>query len=148
MLYNAVFFIALLSTALAMGAALAHALELPNKIDVSRDAYFIVQRNYDGWNQLVYLLVIELVSLVALVVLAWNEPMVRWFAIAALAFIIAAQAVFWTYTYPANVATENWTSIPENWEELRATWEYSHLAGAVLQVLAVSAVAIAALARR
>jgi hypothetical protein len=35
-LRNAVFFAALPSTALAMGAALAHALELPNKIVLAR----------------------------------------------------------------------------------------------------------------
>lgn len=36
------FFVALLATALALGAELAHALELPNKIGMSREHYFIV----------------------------------------------------------------------------------------------------------
>jgi hypothetical protein len=44
---NIAFFIALLATALALGGALAHALELPNKISMSREHYFIVQRAYD-----------------------------------------------------------------------------------------------------
>jgi hypothetical protein len=30
----------------ALGAALAHALELPNKIGLSREHYFIMQRAY------------------------------------------------------------------------------------------------------
>jgi hypothetical protein len=46
---NIAFFIALMATALALGAALAHALELPNKIVLSRDDYFVVQKAYRGW---------------------------------------------------------------------------------------------------
>jgi hypothetical protein len=56
-------------------------------------------------------------------------------------------AVFWTYTYPANLATDNWTAIPTRWEDERARWEYSHAAGAAFQILAMSALIIAALAR-
>jgi hypothetical protein len=44
--------VALLATAVALGAALAHALELPNKIGMSVDTYFIVQQVYSGWNRL------------------------------------------------------------------------------------------------
>jgi hypothetical protein len=39
---RAIWFVALLSTALAMGGALAHALELPNKIDLASDQYFML----------------------------------------------------------------------------------------------------------
>ena len=46
-----------------------------------------------------------------------------------------AQAVFWVWTFPANVATENRTFVPANWEALRARLEYSHSAGAGFQVL-------------
>jgi hypothetical protein len=35
----------------------------------------------------------------------------------------------------------------ENWEKLRRQWEYSHLAGAGLQLLAVVSLVIAVLAR-
>jgi hypothetical protein len=40
---NIAFFVALFSTALALGAALAHALEFPNKIGLARESYFAVQ---------------------------------------------------------------------------------------------------------
>ncbi len=63
----------------------------------------------------------------------------------AVACLAAAQAIFWTYTYPANAATENWTTIPPNWEALRRQWEFSHAAGAGLQLLAMSFLIIAAL---
>lgn len=45
------------------------------------------------------------------------------------------------------VATDNWTDIPANWEVLRRSWEYSHAVGAMFQVLAMSSLIIAALAR-
>ena len=145
--FNLVFFVALLATALALGAALAHALELPNKIGLPRDEYFIVQKAYRGWNQLAYLLLIEAVSMVAVAVLSRREPQVLWPTIMAILCLVAAQAVFWAFTYPANVATQNWTAIPENWEALRRRWEYSHAVGAAFQVLAMSSLIIAALAR-
>lgn len=145
--YDVIFFIALLATALALGAALAHALELPNKIQLPKDDYFIVQQAYRGWSQLAYLLAIELIAMLAIAGLSWQEPRVLWPTLIAILCLLSAQAVFRTYTYPANVATDNWTAIPANWESLRTRWEYSHALGAALQVLAMSALIIAALAR-
>ena len=43
------YFLAIMLTAIAMGAALAHLFELPNKIDIGAADYLIVQRNYDNW---------------------------------------------------------------------------------------------------
>jgi hypothetical protein len=43
------FFVALLASALMLGPALAHAFELPAKIGLSREEYFIVQQIYRGW---------------------------------------------------------------------------------------------------
>ena len=145
--YAVLFFVALLASALAVGAALAHALELPNKIGLSRDDYFIVQKAYAGWDRLAFLLLVQLLSLVALAVLSWHRPEVLWLVVVALLCLLAAQAVFWIYTYPANVATQNWTTIPDNWEMLRRQWEYSHLAGALFQLIGLSALMIAALRR-
>jgi hypothetical protein len=145
--YDVVFFIALLATALALGAALAHALELPNKISLPERQYFIVQRAYRGWNQLAYLLVIQLLSMLAIAGLYRHKPNVLWPTVAAIVFLLCAQAVFWTHTYPANVATDNWTAIPADWESLRTQWEYSHALGAAFQVLSMSALTVAVLAR-
>ncbi|MGE0232654.1 MAG: hypothetical protein AB7S46_12805, partial [Flavobacteriaceae bacterium] len=92
-LYDAVFFVALLSAALAMGGALAHLLELPNKIGLAREEYFIVQKAYRGWNLLAFLLLVELASMVALAVLSRHAPLVRRFAIGAIASLLGAQGV-------------------------------------------------------
>ena len=147
MAYTIAFFVALLSSALALGGPLAHALEFANKIDLPRDQYFVVQTIYAGWNRLAYLLAIQFVSMAGVIVMSRHEPLVFWPALIAVACLIAAQLVFWTYTYPANVATNNWTAMPQNWDSLRYQWEYSHVAGAVFQVLAMIALIVAVLAR-
>lgn len=141
------FFIALMATALALGGALAHALELPAKIGMSREDYFVVQQIYAGWNRLAFLLAIELTGMLALLVIYWREPAVMRPVALALACLVAAQVVFWIWTFPANAVTGNWTVQPENWEQLRTHWEYSHLAGAVFQTGAMAALVVAVLRR-
>lgn len=147
MAYTITFFIALMATALALGGPLAHVLEFSTKIELPRDQYFIVQAIYAGWNRLAYLLAIQFASIIAVLIFARNEPLVFWSTIVSLLGLIAAQTIFWIFTYPANVATNNWTSIPENWEVLRRQWEYSHVMGALLQILSMGALCVAALAR-
>jgi hypothetical protein len=76
-----------------------------------------------------------------------HEPRVFWPTVIAIVCLLCAQAAFWAFTYPANVATDNWTAIPADWESLRTRWEYSHALGAAFQVLAMSALIVAVLAR-
>jgi hypothetical protein len=139
--------IALLSTAIALGGALAHLFELPHKIELSRDDYFVVQGIYRGWNRLGFVLLIQLLSILAVIVSFRHDREVRVLVIIALVCLIAAQTLFWTFTYPANVATDNWTSIPKDWETLRRNWEYSHAGGAMCQLGAMIALVLAALTR-
>jgi len=56
--------------------------------------------------------------------------------------------VFWTYTYPANQVTNNWTVLPENWRELRRQWEYSHATSAGLNLVALVVVILSLLVNR
>ena len=144
---DAAFFVALLASTVALGGALAHAFELPNKIGLGRDAYFVVQAIYSGWNRLAFVLAAQLAGMLAVIILYRAEPRVFWPACLALGGLVGAQAVFWIWTFPANQATENWTRQPADWEPLRAQWEYSHLAGAGFQFLAMAALIIAVLRR-
>jgi hypothetical protein len=57
------------------------------------------------------------------------------------------QVVFWTFTFPANQATDNWTMLPENWMALRTQWEYLHAASAVLNLIALVALILSVLVR-
>lgn len=140
-------FCALLSAALAMGAALAHALELPNKMQLAQADYFVVQQIYNGWSSIGWLLLIELTSMIWVAALYRHDRRVLVPVLVAIAGLASAQTVFWFWTFPANAATGFWTLQPENWRELRSQWEFSHLAGAGLQLLAFSSLVIAALRR-
>lgn len=137
-------YIALLATAVAFGAALAHALELPNKIALGRESYFLIQSVYSGWDKLAVVLLVQLLAILAVVYLH-RQRLVRIAALLALAGLVAAQVIFWLFTYPANAATANWTLAPVNWQQLRVQWEYSHLAGAVCQLVALTAMFVAAI---
>ena len=141
------FFVALLASALMLGPALAHTFELPNKIGLPRDEYFVVQQIYRGWNKLSLLLAVQFISLLATAFLARRERRVLVPTVLAILFVLGAQALFWTYTHPANVATANWTVQTDDWVGLRRVWEYSHLAGAGLQVLAMTCLIIAVVSR-
>jgi hypothetical protein len=140
-------FLALLFAALALAPALAHLLELPNKIGLSRDEYFTVQQIYSGWALLGIVVFGALFSTLALAILVRKRR--REFVPALIAFlcIAATQALFWTFTFPANEQTANWTVLPENWAALRVQWEYSHAASAVLNLIAFIAVILSVLAR-
>jgi hypothetical protein len=142
------FFVALMATSLALGAALAHAFELPNKMGLGGAEYFVVQTIYAGWNRLAFVLAVELAGMLALIILYRTEPRVLWPVCVALAALVCAQALFWVWTFPANQATANWAHQPVDWEALRVQWEYSHLAGAGFQTLAMAALIVAVLRRR
>lgn len=136
-------FLSVLFAALALAPALAHLLELPNKIGLSREEYLTVQQIYRGWALLGIVVAGALLSTLALTVLARKNP--REFVPALIAFVCIAgtQVVFWTFTFPTNRQTSNWTVLPENWAALRFQWEYSHAASAALNLVALVAVIIA-----
>jgi hypothetical protein len=146
--YDLALFVALLSTAIALGPALAHLLELPNKIDLARSDYFTVQQIYRGWSRLGWVSLVQLASLIAVVLYARSERRTRNAALLALVCLIGAQLLFWLFTYPANAVTENWTSQPENWEELRRRWEFSHAGGAFLQLVAMASLLVGIVRRQ
>jgi ABC-type cobalamin transport system permease subunit len=140
-------FFSLLFAALALAPALAHLLELPNKIGLSHDDYLTVQQIYRGWALLGFVVAGALLSTLVLTIMVRKRP--REFALTLGAFlcIVGAQAVFWTFTFPANQQTSNWTMLPENWMALRTQWEYSHAAGAVLNLIAFIVLIFSVLAR-
>jgi hypothetical protein len=65
----------------------------------------------------------------------------------ALLCLVGTQVVFWTFTYPANQITNNWTVLPENWLEIRTQWEYSHATSAGLNLIALITLILSVLVR-
>jgi hypothetical protein len=132
--YDTLFFIAILASLLSLAPGLAHLFEMPRKLGLPREAYFTVQQIYSGWDLFGFAIAAQLIALVLLAWRARHDYYVFRPALAALAFLAAAQALFWTFTFPANLATANWTAIPADWEDLRLSWEYSHAGGALCQL--------------
>ena len=142
------FFVALLTSVLMLGPALAHAFELPNKIRLPRERYFIVQQIYRGWNgfwrvagRTGRLPAGDGSSWCDVNAACWCRPF------SPFSSSLASQVLFWTYTYPANVATVNWTVQTADWARLRLQWEYRTPRAPPCRSLAMSCLIIAVLAR-
>jgi len=156
---------ALVLVAVAMGLALAHALEFPGKLRLTREQYLATQSIY--YPGFTIGGIAEPVALVALAVLVWLTPAgtVRGLTIAALAAIAAMHATYWLLTHPVNGF---WTAgaaldrlgrgffafdplgrghsdEPPDWTRMRDRWEVSHvvraafgLAGLILLATALA----------
>ncbi|MDW7772307.1 MAG: hypothetical protein SCH71_05380 [Desulfobulbaceae bacterium] len=141
-------FIAILLTAVAMAAGWAHLLELPNKMGLSREEYLIVQQIYRGWALLGIVVVGALISTAVLAVLQLRNRVPCYSALTAALCIALSLIIFFSFTFPANIETQNWTMLPEEWEALRRQWEYSHAAAAILYFAALAALTFSVVFRR
>ncbi len=135
---------ALAFTALILIPSGAHLFELPAKIGLDREAYFIVQGIYAGWAAF-FLPILGAIASNGLLfaTLRRHRPAKARWALLSAGLIVASLAVFFAFVFPGNQATENWTSQPGNWEALRRSWEYGHAANAVLVFAAFIATSIA-----
>jgi hypothetical protein len=143
---------------LAMALAVAHALEMPGKMRLSKDAYLTVQPIYypgftvgGGIGEAG-----GTILTCALLVLMPLRTSAFWFTLLALLGLVGMQAVYWISTHPVNRywlqgqtlsrsgsrffsagGIEGTEADPsaENWKSLRNRWEYSHVMRAVLALL-------------
>ena len=139
-------FFSLVFVGLTLAPGLAHVLQMPHKMDLSGEAYLRVQQLYAGWAWLGLVVMGALVSTFLLTVLV--RARLRQFALACIALgsVFVTQVIFWTFTFPVNQQTHNWTMLPVNWMTLRERWEYSHATAAVFDLIAFIAVVLAVLA--
>ena len=134
-------FIAIVLTALALAPELAHIASLPNKIDLVESNYFIAQMIYNGWALFGVVIIGAIVANIALAIALFfkggkaNRGMPLLLTAVTVGFLIAGLAVFFAFTYPANVATDNWTAAPADWQSWRWQWETSHAVNAALTFL-------------
>ena len=82
-------------------------------------------------------------SLLANLLLAYSEK--KLWALAAAALVLVNLILFTFFTYPVNVATQNWTVMPDGWEALRRQWEFSHAVNAGVTFAAFCLSIVAAL---
>jgi hypothetical protein len=140
--------LAIILTALALVPGGAHLFSLPHKIGMARDNYFVVQAIYRGWALFGILIIAALVANLLLAFLLRAQRATAALALAAALCIALTLIIFFAWTYPANVATDNWTAIPDNWRTLRREWEYSHAVNALLTFAALCTTTLSALLAR
>ena len=127
-------FASFLFAALALMPSGAHLLELPNKIGLAAPEYLTVQQIYRGWSLAGIVVVGALVSIATLAYLVRRDRAQFVPAMIALLCVAGTQAIFWTLNYPVNHETQNWTTLPANWEALRQRWEVGHAISAALSL--------------
>lgn len=156
-------FLACLLAAAAMAPALAHALEMPGKMRLDREHYFVVQQiYYPGFTAAG---IAEPAAILATFVLALLTPVAApqfWLVVIACLAMIAVQAVFWLMTQPVNrtwvkdielsKSAKTFFNVEndgpsrkgaEDWTALRDRWERSHLIRAILAVIGFVALLVA-----
>ena len=131
--------------ALCLVPAGAHFFELINKMSLSPVAYMTVQKIYAGWAFFGIPIITALLLTSIHAFTMRNDRVAFLMSVTALLCLAATQVIFWTFTYPINVATNNWTVVPEAFETARRQWEYSHAVNAVLTFVAFVAIILSVL---
>jgi hypothetical protein len=132
-------FLAVVLTALALIPLGAHLASLPNKINLAAEQYFIIQTSYRGWFLFAFAQIPSVIVAFVLAAMVRADPWPFRLALVGTLCMALTLAIYFTWVNPANLATDQWTTIPADWEALRRHWEYGHAASAVLNVLALCA---------
>jgi ribose/xylose/arabinose/galactoside ABC-type transport system permease subunit len=138
-------FLALILTAVSLVPSAAHLFEMAPKLALSEEDYFVVQQIYAGWALFGIAIFGALAADLAVAFLLRRERAPALLALLAAGCVAASLAVFFTWTFPANQATANWTEFPPNWAELRSAWEYSHAVNALLMFAGFCALVLSTL---
>lgn len=141
-------FVAMVLTALALVPGGAHLFALPNKIGLSESDYFITQSVYRSWALLGIVLIGAAIANVALALFVRAQRAPSIFALIGGLCLVATLVIFFAFTFPANQATNNWTQVPADWEQLRWRWELSHAVNAVITFFAFCSLTISLLLTR
>jgi hypothetical protein len=124
-------------SAVALVPAGAHLFELSHKLQLAPADYMTVQGIYRGWALFGFAVVgsLAIIGLHTFLVRR-NKTAFAW-SLAAFGCVAATQIVFWSFTYPINALTDNWTVTPADFEGARDQWEYSHAASSLLSFVAL-----------
>jgi anthrone oxygenase-like protein len=146
-------------TAVVMALSLAHALELPGKLRLSREQYLAVQTiYYPGFTVGGVAEPLGIIVLAGLLFLLPAGSKASWLTAVALALLLIVQLLFWAVVQPVNrhwLQTVKLTAAAGrffearaaaesyDWIELRNRWERGHLARSAAATLAFVAATLA-----
>lgn len=149
----------LLLVAIAMALSLAHALELPGKLRLSKETYLAVQEIY--YPGFTYGGISEIGGILALAVLLFLMPFAGarfWWVAGAFALLAMSHLTYWLVTHPVNgfwLKDMDLTGLGSaffstagaadgaDWTRLRDVWECSHVARACFAGMSLVATATA-----
>jgi hypothetical protein len=95
--------LAVILAAVTMSLALAHALELPGKLRLSKEHYLAVQAiYYPGFTIAGIAEVGSIIAALFLLILTPQLSLQFWLVLSAFASLVAVQVIFWTLTQPLN----------------------------------------------
>ena len=146
-------FTTIILTALTMGMAFCHLLEMPARL--TWDAALWVTTTVPGGLYWLFGTVgacIDVGSWVTASTLVFlvrkRTPTFQWTLVGA-CLLVAAHALWWFFVFPVNAEIATWTSetIPANWEPWRIQWEYTHAVRALLQIVGFAALLLSVLLR-
>lgn len=138
-------FIALFLTAFALVPGGSHAASLLTKLHMTQDAYFTAQAAYNGWALFGIASIGALVANAVLAMALRKQTMPFRLMLLAVVCLGGGLVIFFAFTYPANIATVNWTVAPADWLALRWQWEMSHAANAALTLAGFCSLCLATL---
>jgi hypothetical protein len=153
--------LAVVLAALTLVPALAHALELPEKMRLAKEAYFAAQTiYYPGFTVAGIAEPLGMIATFGLLVFTPVGSAAFWLTFVALLCLVGTQAVYWLFTHPVNKvwlqgeklsgAGAGFFSLAstdiagtEDWQHLRDRREYSHVARACLTAISFVALVVA-----
>jgi hypothetical protein len=142
MMVNAFRFLSLVLTALVMGLAFCHVVQMPPKMVLGGPEYLLTLRMYGGFGPVGALL--EPGAIVAAIVLATLvRRRRREFALATAgaACLVAGLLLWFVVVSPVNAhwAVASPSAPPADWVALRHRWEWGHAGHAVVLLMAFAA---------
>jgi hypothetical protein len=158
--------VTVLLVAVAMALTIAHALQLPGKMRLTKDVYYAMQPiYYPGFTIGRFA---EPASLILTIILLFFTPLGSvdfWLTLVALLGLIGMRATYWLFTHPVNKfwlqgqklsglgssffslgadrSSSQKKSHAMDWTDLRNRWEYSHVARAGLPFASLTTLVIA-----
>jgi hypothetical protein len=158
--------ITVLLVAVAMALTLAHALEYPGKMRLSKEYYLATQTiYYPGFTIGGGFEALGVIAALALLLLMPRGSASFWWSVAGFLSLAVMHAIFWTVTQPVNRYwaanfelssgarrffgagpkdfESNEPTHADQWERQRDKWEYSHIARAVFATIGLICVTVA-----
>lgn len=142
-------FLTLMLTALTMGMAFSHVLQMPAKLAYGAPQWLLLQQTlYGNFRALGTLIDVGALACALALTLAVRarRPALGWTAFGTIC-LFAAHAAWWAAVVPLNAQIAQYTPqiLPSDWQQFRLQWEYVHAIRFVLQGAAMAALVVSVL---